>query len=223
MKLQSLVKAAAFSIAAVAASAALANGTAYRVAPAAAPQGAYNGAGFVLGAQAGYADTHWDNLNESLNAFGQTFTTELDSKGFAGRLFAGYDFNHYFGAELGYIYLPKVDVKINGDKVGDIKNYAVDLLGKLNAPIANGFSVYAKAGVAYLKSSANDNADDNLDSTSHVGPAFGVGLAYQITPQFSADLSWTRYSGEGKLQGDYQPNPDVFLVGVSYKFPVDAS
>ncbi len=234
MKLQSLIKAAAFGVATIAASAALANGGDYKVAPAAS-QGAYNGAGFVLGAQAGYADTHWNNpynssdvaaINRAINSLGIRGSLDTTDTGFAGRLYVGYDFNNYFGTELGYIYLPKAKVKFGGTELYSIKNYAVDLFGKLSMPIANGFGVYAKAGAAYFKSTAGDD-DDSLNlltgSASHVGPAYGVGLFYQITPQFAADLSWTRYSGEGKWDNDYQPNPDVFMFGLSYKFPVNFS
>lgn len=219
-------------------------------APAAATPCCDTGAGFVIGIQGGYGDTHWDNVFPSQ---GNTFTTTLggntlvatssnsvDDDGFAGRVYAGYDFNHYFGLEAGYIYLPQAKtngstvVTANGVVVASssfsttIDNYAVDLLAKLMVPVVNGFGLYAKAGGAYFHSSGDFSTPEfgGSDSTSHIGPAFGVGASYEIIPNLALDLSWMRYSGDGEVitsnggvNSDYQPNPDVVLLGLSYKFP----
>lgn len=172
-------------------------------------------AGFVIGLEGGYADTHWDNLESN--------AVSVSGTGFAGRAFLGYDFNQYFGVETGYIYLPTAEFRGKdgtpfANMAEDINNYAFDLLGKISIPVTSGLKLYAKAGVGYLHSGT---ALFNDDSTSHVGPAFGVGAGYEVVPNLTINLSWMRYSGDGKLNGNgnYQPNPDAVLLGLSYKFP----
>lgn len=170
-----------------------------------------NDAGFVVGVQGGYADTHWDNQDPEN-------TLNVKDTGFTARGYVGYDINRYLGLEAGYTYLPKTT--FNG---GDIKNYTIDLLAKLSVPVTNVFSLYAKAGGSYFNSKGKATDPEtgvNLSGTNtHVGPAFGVGAAYEVVPNFAIDLSWMRFSGQGKQDSDYQPNPDVVLLGVSYKFP----
>src|SRR5262245_7808729 len=78
----------------------------------------YADSGFVIGAEGGYADTHWDNIS--------VFNPGLDGTGFAARGYLGYAFNKYFQIESGYTYLPTAK-----DNAGNsISNYAIDLLGK---------------------------------------------------------------------------------------------
>lgn len=170
--------------------------------------------GFVLGVQGGYADTHWSNID-----FGN-YT--VDDTGFAARVYAGFDFNRFFGFELGYAYLPKAT-----DNFGNsISNYAFDLLAKLSIPVTRGLSLHAKAGGGYLHSSADVIVNPLTlatftASTSHFGPAFGVGAAYEVIPNLAIGLDWLRYSGNGELfNGNYQPSPDAVFLGLSYKFPV---
>ncbi|MDF3055544.1 MAG: OmpA-like transrane domain protein [Gammaproteobacteria bacterium] len=180
-----------------------------------------SGAGFVIGAEAGYANTHWDNAN--INSSNLLITGS--GTGFAGRVFLGYDFNRYIGFEGGYIYLPTATLALdidNNTSVGvDISNYAFDFLGKISVPVTSGLSLYAKAGLGYFHSSISGPNLGQTGDASHFGPAFGVGAGYEIIPNLAINLSWLRYSGNGDMNSDnYQPNPDVGLLGLSYKFPV---
>ena len=182
-----------------------------------------NTAGFIVGIQGGYAETHWSDaplfsiLNSSIS---DDSIFNIKDKGFTTRGFIGYDFNQYFGLETGYTYLPSTKVNFF-DQSYKIKNYGIDVLGKLSVPVTNVFKVYAKAGGVYLHSKT-DIADLDNTSTSHIGPAFGVGAAYEIIPNLSIDASWMRFSGNTDIN-NYQPSPDVFLLGASYKFPVNIS
>lgn len=165
--------------------------------------------GFVIGIQGGYADTHWDNLN--IDDF------NFDSSGFAARLYAGWDFNRFFGLELGYAMLPSADSNFGES----ISNYAIDLLAKLSIPVTRGFSIHAKAGGGYFASSADNEFNNISVGSSHFGPAFGVGADYELIPNLAIGLDWMRYSGQGEVfGGDYQPSPDAVFLGLSYKFPV---
>ena len=176
-----------------------------------------NTSGFVVGVQGGYGDTHWSDLRNG---------SDVKDTGFAARGFIGFDLNQYFGIESGYTYLPKTTLKGVPSSELEIKNYAIDLLAKLSIPVTPVFSLYAKAGGSYLNSKLEVSGLGSSTET-HIGPAFGVGAAYEVVPNLAIDLSWMRFSGgnafkdsnTGFTQG-YQPSPDVVLLGVSYKFPV---
>ena len=168
-------------------------------------------AGFIVGLQGGYANTNWDNLEPAAK-----------DTGFAARVFAGYDMNQFLGLETGYTFLPRTTgtAPLLGNY--SVRNYAVDLLAKLSVPVSNVFNIYAKAGAAYFNSRVSIDSV-GTQNQSHIGPAFGVGAAYEVIPNLAIDLSWMRFSGDNALTHNYQPNPDMVLLGVSYKLPASFS
>lgn len=169
---------------------------------------------FTIGLQGGYANTHWDNL-----AFPQT---SISSTGFAARGYLGFGFNRFISVESGYIYLPRARINDQFGQSSHINNYAVDLLGKLTVPVTGGLDLFAKAGLGYFNSSGSSLL--GRTQTGHFGPAFGVGAAYEVVPNLAIDLSWMRYSGNGRIaDASYQPNPDAILLGLSYKLPLRTS
>jgi len=200
--------------------------------------------GFILGLQAGYGMTNWDNANDlgtvgsvitpSFAVITNVYQTFRKPSTIVGRVYAGYDFHKYFGVELGYMrFLQKTTLDVNANAIiidpatqrvyavggvlasAGITTQAVDLLAKIKAPINDAFGVYAKIGPDLMMTSM-DNGGGN---TSHLNIAFGVGVNYNITSNFAADLSWMRYQGhERAASAVYQPNNDLFLLGISYKF-----
>lgn len=245
---------------------AFANGGTFAPEPGPMPQAQPQSA-FYIGASAGWGDTHWDNIFDATRTItnfggfaGANLTTTLNSKdtGFAGRAFVGYDFNKYLAIEGGWTYLPtsKVDgsmtisnILVPGVTTGSgsfkIKNYAFDLMGKVTAPLGDGLSIYAKAGVNYFRSKISSTSgaftgatfDNGKSKADHWGPVFGVGAQYEIFTNLFVNVDWMRFSGDGQVQpklvqtgtnlpdviinGKYQPNPDVIMGGLTYKFPVD--
>ncbi|HVV68138.1 MAG TPA: outer membrane beta-barrel protein [Gammaproteobacteria bacterium] len=173
----------------------------------------YKDSGFIIGLQAGYADTHWDNIDN--------LVPNLDGDGFAARGYLGYAFNKYFAVESGYTYLPKA----TGDDGVSITNYAIDLLGKISWAVTPGLSIYAKAGGSYLHSNIDTNIKNAPNgSNGHIGPAYGVGASYEIIPNLAIGLDWERFSGNGKVgDSSYQPQQDAVFLGLSYKFPTNYS
>jgi hypothetical protein len=165
----------------------------------------YN-AGPYVGAQVGYGNTNWDNLTG----------VDVHEKdiGFASRLFAGYDFLPHVGVEAGYTYFSPTQIKRNGWNIADIDTYAFDVLAKLKTRFSNNVGAYIKAGPGYLHS----NGAPIADNVSHLDLVYGIGLDYPLAPNFLVDVSWTRHNGYGKLDSNYQPNADLYAVGIVYKF-----
>jgi opacity protein-like surface antigen len=201
---------------------ALANGNVYSepVAPAAVAASSDFTPGIYFGLQAGY-------VNADMNSDDSNRKVKNDSGIVGGRLFVGYDFHRYFAAEMGYMmYSPAIKVSEKNTnpeaKLYETKISAFDLVGKLKAPVTDGVNVYAKAGAGYLmlkndKIAPSERA--NLSSSNdRIDLVYGLGVSYDITPNWIADVSWTRYNGDytAKVK-KAQPNVDFYALGIAYK------
>lgn len=168
--------------------------------------------GVYIGAQGGYALTGWNNVDAS-NPFGKV----SGSNAAGARAYLGYDASEYFAIEAGYTQFFN-DTKIgitNNNTYNPKYDLAVDLVGKLKTGhIVDNFGLYAKAGVDYMY------VNEGLDGKKHdaVNVVYGAGAYYDITQNFTADLSWTRYNGNPAWSNNYIPYADLFALGVSYKF-----
>ncbi len=202
--------------------------------------------GPYAGVQLGYGDNHAnygdsvinngllvvDPFNSNpIDLINETISTSLDHSAFAGRLYAGYDFNRFLAVEAGYTRFSNTNIQITdvvtdsvtnqtiaASKVsGHYETQAADAVGKIHAPIADGFGLYAKAGVDYLDtkvSIAGGSASEN-----NVGLVYGLGTDYQISPHLVADISFTRFNGDNDPNSNhYQPNADFYAAGLTYKF-----
>lgn len=187
-------------------------------------------AGVYIGAQLGYGDTNWSDLDVSRPAnpilsLGGTDTISYHDTGLAGGLFAGYDINQYLAVETGYVYFPRTDLKINGKTVDHADTYGIDLIGKITVPVVDNFGLYAKAGPGYLHTAYDHPGED---STHNFDLVYGFGANYQFNSHLIADVSFTRFNGNHKVannsgtdvNGHYQPNADLYAVGLAYKFNV---
>lgn len=180
-----------------------------------------------VGIQGGYGDTHWNDANGTLlvtNSSNQiigTHSLRFKDTGFAGRVFAGYDFNQFLALETGYTYFPKADVKVDGTKVNTISTQGVDLLGKITVPVVDNFGLYAKAGPGYLHSSVEHAVPGIKSSTNNIDLVYGLGAQYAFNQHLVADVSFTRYNGNHKTDSSkFQPNADLYAVGLAYKFNI---
>lgn len=164
----------------------------------------------------GWGDVHQDGASgPGINS------SSTKDTGIAGRIAAGYQFDDTWAAELGYSKFSNATDK--GNVLGlpysaTLKTSAVDLVGKASLPLQNGFSVYGKAGIAYLMESVNGSvANVNLghDSEHKVFPTFTVGTAYDFTPNVVGDISWNRIQKVGSSDLN---STDLVGVGISYYF-----
>ena len=203
---------------------AFANGMAYAPATPLAP--AFNPSVYV-GIQPGYGLTGWNNWEGLFedSAFSSSSILKVKNHdGFAGRVYAGYDFHPNFAVELGYTnWFVKPKLQVFGVDTTKASSYpwAIDLVGKIKAPVpgVDNLGLYAKAGAAYLDSELKAIPP----STGKVGGdtfnvVYGVGATYDITHNIATGLSWTRYNGHKKLDNKYIPDMDLFAVDLCYKF-----
>lgn len=199
-----------------------------------------------VGLQAGYGDTNWSDTDVAYNQNTQFGLKSKDGV-FAGRIFTGYNFNQYLAVEGGYTYFGNTKTTLtvpatvasnnanilpltSGTVDGTIttKTYGLDLVGRINVPVTDGFGLYAKAGPGYLHSSLSGMGAST--TSKNVDLVFGGGADYQIGQNLVADVSFTRFNGNHNLSdfsklasgksGGYQPNADLYAVGLAYKFNV---
>ena len=187
-------------------SAALANGGSY-----AAPPAPKSDSAIYVGLGLGFGDTSWNDVKNITGVNG-----DIDDVGFAFHAYGGYQFNKYFAAELGYTHWAETDVNYFGGSESNIRTYAVDISGKMMVPVTMGIGVFAKLGAAYLH--ASETVSGNSKGALNV--LYGAGLSYEVMPNLVANLSWTRYNGSAKLGDNYQPDADLYALGIMYKFPV---
>lgn len=166
--------------------------------------------GFYVGGQAGVGVVH---EKQEIN------NSKFHNKGLAGRVYTGYQVNQNFAAELGLTKFHNVTETVNAISTkATVKTAAVDLVGKGILPLQNGFGVYGKAGVAYVKQTETVKSGSEKDSASahKMYPTFGAGVTYSVTQNVDTDLSWTRIQKVGSKSNI--PSSDFFGLGVSYHF-----
>jgi OmpA-OmpF porin, OOP family len=185
--------------------------------------------GFYIGVQGGYAKADYgDVLDQAFNAIpGHNI-----SKGqYGGRAYVGWQFNPYFALETGYNYLQNNDYQVAGGLL-DVteKMQAWDFLGKASLPFSafvgeqTPFSVYAKAGGAYVRSEGDVSVagiGSTSTSSNQVKPEAGAGIECNFTEDFSADLAYSHIFGSKTTLGDNEinaPITDMVYLGVRYLF-----
>lgn len=148
----------------------------------------------------------------------------FDTTGIAGGLFGGYQFNPYVAAELGYVrfhnstlsvYTPSYYWGMPYQTTATIKQQAGEAAIKGIIPLADGFSLYGKGGLAYVDSTGNvHGAGLNYNSSSHDWrPLYGAGLSYDITQNVTADVSWTRIQNNNNIS-----SINFTALGLTYYF-----
>ena len=199
----------------------------------AAPAASSSDTGIYVGIAGGYGLTNWKNFDVSPNQAGLLDNTSKiasvsKDNGFVGRAFLGYDFCKFFAGEFGYGYFFNKAKVANPDSTAytQYKTQVFDLFAKGKLPVTEEFNFFAKLGMNYILSNASDtdggfNISQNYGSTKSpktFNVAYGAGADYAITPNVIANVEWLRYNGSAKLDENYQPNLDAFMIGLRYKF-----
>ncbi len=138
------------------------------------------------------------------------------------RVFIGYDINRYFATEFGYTdFWGKASIKDGKTNKKLSMVQALDLFGKIKAPVLDNLNLYGKLGVSFLfgdevRFSGSSYA---IKHEENFNVAFGAGVDFAITPNIIVNAEWLRYNGNNHLK-HYQPNADAFMLGLRYKFEI---
>ncbi len=157
--------------------------------------------GFNISGQFGYST---QEVNEVISG----------QDGIGGRLAVGYDFNRYFGLELGgtrYNDIDFVSRYYNSFAISfdTIQTYAIDLLAKGTLPLAHSnVNLFLKAGVAEVFQHFRGSTD------SSTRPKVAIGFGYRATPNIGFNFTLARIFNTRFGSTDL----DSFFAGVTYHF-----
>jgi OmpA-OmpF porin, OOP family len=170
--------------------------------------------GFYAGGAAGRLDYNIDSAD--LNANGARITSN-DDKDTGWKVFGGYQFNKYIGAEASYTGLGKFSAKgtANGlpfSASARTDGYALALMGTL--PLNDKLAFFGKVGGIRSKSKATASvANVKLTDSGHNnGSLVGAGIKYSFNPQFALRLEAERF---GLGDGDHVY---FYSLGAQYTF-----
>jgi OOP family OmpA-OmpF porin len=141
-----------------------------------------------------------------------------DDSDTAFRVFGGYQFNKYLGAELGYADLGKATLSGAGLNAS-VKAKAWDLVGVGRLPLADKFSLFGKLGMYRADTDLSSNtalipaaSDNNTDLT------YGIGAQYDFNKNLGVRAEWQQYKKVGSDNTGGDSDVDVMSVGVVYRF-----
>jgi OOP family OmpA-OmpF porin len=176
------------------------------------PASAQNLGGFYLGGGIGQSDAK-DGC-DGISGPG----VSCDSEDTAWRLFGGYQLNTNLALELGYTDLGEVSATgPGGSASAEATALEFSALGMF--PIAEGFSLYGKAGVyrgevdsrASIAGLSGSASEDNTDFT------LGAGVQFDMTRNIALRGEWQRYMDMGGEETG-ESDVDLLSVNVLYRF-----
>jgi opacity protein-like surface antigen len=143
--------------------------------------------------------------------------TDTDGWKASGKLFAGYEINQNWGAEVGYTDFRSADARytlngVNGN--AETKGHSFYLAAKASVPINEQFGAYAKFGAAYNKASLSSTTPGLSYDDSRATPYGALGLQYKLNQNVSLVAEYERYGDKR----DFGAKPDVVTVGARYSF-----
>ena len=143
-----------------------------------------------------------------------------DRKGeLAWSAFAGLMFNKYFGVEGGYHNLGKI-VEVADDSTGD-RGWVRTRMGEVVAigafPIGDSFSIYAKGGGYYAKSTLTASFAPSAESTTKQW-TFGAGAAWDVFKHAGLRAEYQRFNNVGGQEIGLRTDVDVMSLGAYIKF-----
>jgi|GEM_PF-3295963 len=156
----------------------------------------------------------------------------INQNAFSARVYAGYNFNEYFGTEVVAGNIGSVGVQ-NYPVENDLVNIEIEsikyisLQPKLAFPVTEKFSIFAKAGVGFsfieAKASIADAPNQFVKySDSTFSTAFGLGSEYLITDRLSARVNWEYTAPVVDLSEqtglDVTLNIQQIYAGINYRF-----
>ena len=138
-----------------------------------------------------------------------------DDKDTAWKIFAGYQANRNFAAELTYQDLGKSRISGFGASA-QIESSAFDISALGILPFGGQLGVYGRLGIYYATTKGSSNLIPNVDETN-TGLTYGIGLQWNPAPKFGVRVEWQVYNDVG---GGNIGNGDINVLGISglYRF-----
>ncbi len=143
--------------------------------------------------------------------------TNADGWKSSGKVFAGYEFNQNWGAEVGYTDTRKSNANytINGVRgSAQSEGSSTYLAAKYSYPINDQFSAYTKLGAVYNESSLSTTTPGLSADDSRTGAYGALGVKYNLTPKVAVVAEYERYGDKR----DFGAKPDVLTIGARYSF-----
>jgi len=133
------------------------------------------------------------------------------------KVFGGVDYDQLWGVEAGYTDFRSSDFTYTiagAPGRGSSKGYGVYLAGKGRWPIHPQAEVFGKLGIAYSHRKLDSNPFVGVDDDNDTGIYAGVGLQWNINPQWALIGEYERY-GKSK---DFGAKPDVWTLAARFNF-----
>ena len=131
--------------------------------------------------------------NYEPNCDQKTMKTCGEDDPYAWDVFAGYLFNDYFGAEVGYRDLGRAEWVDYSNKLNDVGAKGMNLGLVAFWPFAGNWSLSAEAGAFNYVISNNKQWGSEYYSDNGVAPYFGAGIGYNITDNLKIQAKYRRY------------------------------
>jgi len=171
--------------------------------------------GFYMGAMAGPSTNSGSDQQVTVKGVDATGTPK--SSQFAGRGYMGYQFLRYAGVEMGATYYSVVKYTTTPDVATPGVGIAtVDVVGKGIFPVGSIGDVYGKLGGAVVYQGTSRlirPAVGKSRYTVKLSPTFSLGVSYDLSQNWVADISWNRIMTGGMLN-----TVDFYALGFSYHF-----
>jgi len=133
----------------------------------------------------------------------------------------GYQFCKYFSAEGGGIYtlhgIAKNPRSLDPSKDETNKTWYAYLAGKMSVMIGDKATLFTKLGLGYQQLRVVNGPFGN-EKFHKWGAMFAAGTAYHFTPAIYISLQWLRFTGKTTEGTTYAMAPNIFLLGIGYKF-----
>ncbi|MCH1928579.1 OmpA family protein [Shewanella sp. A25] len=156
-----------------------------------------------------------------VNNYEHVATMNGDDNPYAWDVFAGYMFNDYFGAEIGYRDLGSADWDfgpIHNDM--DVKGATLGLVGVW--PLANNWSISAEAGAMYYTLENNQRSTSGAKSSysaDDFAPYFGAGVGYNFTENLKLQAKYRRYENLDETDfNTIEADSNYWGLELSYRF-----
>lgn len=154
--------------------------------------------------------------------------------GFSAAVDTGYKINRHYAVELGWFYLPTVNVMPASSASANLTSWVLYLAGKymMPLPLMSNTDLFFKLGVAYrsasLASAAQTQYAVSTGTSSFVRPMFATGLDYSFSDSWSGIFQYAYLLGAANSFPLTAANTgslgtiaaNVFTLGLGYKFTI---